>query len=125
VAALRAELTLRGGSLSASSAVSGRAHPPQGWSTHVTNTGFLIEGRSFHPGDALTVPDKPVGTSLFPLHAPWSRTSELIDWVREIAPLRAIGIHDAALNSVGVAILDATRRPPSRPGLDVSAHSVP
>jgi L-ascorbate metabolism protein UlaG (beta-lactamase superfamily) len=26
----------------------------------ITNTGFLIDGRLFHPGDALTVPGKPI-----------------------------------------------------------------
>jgi L-ascorbate metabolism protein UlaG (beta-lactamase superfamily) len=72
----------------------------------VTNTGFLIEQRLFHPGDALTVPDKPVDTLMLPVHAAWSRTSELIDWVREVAPRRAVAIHDGALNNVGLAILD-------------------
>lgn len=72
----------------------------------VTNTGFLIERRIFHPGDALTVPDTPVDTLMLPVHAAWSRTADLIDWVREIAPRRTIGIHDGALNTVGLAILD-------------------
>jgi hypothetical protein len=72
----------------------------------VANTGFLIEQQLFHPGDALTIPDKPVDTLLLPVHAAWSRTSELIDWVSEIAPRRTIGVHDGALNSVGRAILD-------------------
>jgi L-ascorbate metabolism protein UlaG (beta-lactamase superfamily) len=72
----------------------------------VTNTGFLVEQKIFHPGDALTLPDKPVDTLLLPAHASWSRTSELIDWVREIAPRRAVGVHDGALNNVGLAIVD-------------------
>jgi hypothetical protein len=66
----------------------------------------LIEQQLFHPGDALTVPDTPVDTLLLPVHAAWSRTADLVDWVREIAPRRAIGIHDSALNAVGLAILD-------------------
>ncbi|MET0699337.1 MAG: MBL fold metallo-hydrolase [Mycobacterium sp.] len=72
----------------------------------VMNTGFLVEGQLFHPGDALTIPDKPVDTLLLPVHAAWSRTSDLIDWVREIAPYRTVGVHDGALNRVGVAIMD-------------------
>lgn len=71
----------------------------------IANTGFLIGGSLFHPGDALTVPDKPVGTLMLPVHAPWSRISDLIDWVREISPQRALAVHDGALNPVGIAIV--------------------
>ncbi|BCY15247.1 MBL fold metallo-hydrolase [Actinoplanes sp. L3-i22] len=71
----------------------------------VPNTGFLIDGALFHPGDALTVPDVPVRTLLLPIHGPWSRVADLIDWVREVKPVRAIGVHDGALNPVGLAML--------------------
>jgi L-ascorbate metabolism protein UlaG (beta-lactamase superfamily) len=71
----------------------------------ITNTGFLIDGRLFHPGDALTVPDKPIETLMLPLHAPWSRTADLIDWLREVAPTRALAVHDAALSAIGVALV--------------------
>jgi L-ascorbate metabolism protein UlaG (beta-lactamase superfamily) len=71
----------------------------------VTNTGFLIDRLLFHPGDALTVPDKPVETLLLPVHAPWSRTADLIDWVREVGPKQALAIHDGALNSIGLALV--------------------
>ncbi|WP_436525837.1 MBL fold metallo-hydrolase [Actinoplanes sp. HUAS TT8] len=71
----------------------------------VPNVGFLIDGAVFHPGDALTVPDVPVQTLLLPVHGPWSRVADLIDWVREVKPEQAIGVHDGALNSVGVAML--------------------
>jgi L-ascorbate metabolism protein UlaG (beta-lactamase superfamily) len=69
----------------------------------VANTGFLVDRTLFHPGDALTVPGKPVGTLLLPLHAPWSRMADLIDWVREVSPLRTVGVHDGQLNAMGVA----------------------
>jgi L-ascorbate metabolism protein UlaG (beta-lactamase superfamily) len=71
----------------------------------ITNTGYLIDGRLFHPGDALTVPDKPVDTLMLPVHAPWSRTGDLIDWLREVAPTRAIAVHDAALSSIGLMMV--------------------
>lgn len=71
----------------------------------ITNTGFLIDQFLFHPGDALTVPDKPIETLLLPLHAPWSRTAELIDWLREVAPKQALAIHDGALNAIGLALV--------------------
>jgi L-ascorbate metabolism protein UlaG (beta-lactamase superfamily) len=69
----------------------------------VANTGFLVSGRLFHPGDALTVPDKPVTTLLLPVHAPWARISDLIDWVREVSPVRVVAAHDGALNAIGLA----------------------
>ncbi|MEV7899558.1 MBL fold metallo-hydrolase, partial [Streptomyces cyaneofuscatus] len=36
----------------------------------ITNIGFLVDGSVFHPGDALTVPDRPVDTLLLPVMAP-------------------------------------------------------
>jgi L-ascorbate metabolism protein UlaG (beta-lactamase superfamily) len=71
----------------------------------VVNVGFLIDGAVFHPGDALTVPYVPVDTLLLPVHGPWSRVADLIDWVREVKPERTLGIHDGALNQVGLAML--------------------
>jgi len=72
----------------------------------VTNIGFRIDGRVFHPGDALTVPDAPVDTLLLPVHAPWSRLSEIIDYVREVAPQRAYRMHDALLSEAGLSVVD-------------------
>jgi L-ascorbate metabolism protein UlaG (beta-lactamase superfamily) len=71
----------------------------------ITNVGFLLDGLLFHPGDALTVPGQPVRTLLLPVHAPWSRTGELIDWVRAVAPEQTLAIHDGALNDVGLAVI--------------------
>lgn len=71
----------------------------------ITNTGFLIDRHLFHPGDALTVPDRPIETLLLPVHAPWSRTADLIDWVREVGPKQVLAIHDGALNSIGLALV--------------------
>jgi L-ascorbate metabolism protein UlaG (beta-lactamase superfamily) len=71
----------------------------------VANTGFLIDQRLFHPGDALTVPDRPIATLLLPVHAPWSRMSDLIDWVRQVSPMRVFAVHDGALNPTGVAMV--------------------
>lgn len=67
----------------------------------VDNVGFLVGGRVFHPGDALTVPDVPVPVLLTPAAAPWLKLSEAADYVREVAPGRAILIHDAVLSEVG------------------------
>ncbi|MGP4012065.1 MBL fold metallo-hydrolase [Streptomyces sp. 4N124] len=72
----------------------------------VANTGFLVDRSLFHPGDALIVPDKRVRTLLVPVHTPWTRVRDLIDWVREVAPERAVPMHDGTLNSMGIAVVD-------------------
>ncbi|MFI1167651.1 MBL fold metallo-hydrolase [Streptomyces sp. NPDC020801] len=73
----------------------------------ITNVGYLIDGgRVFHPGDALTVPDRPVETLMIPVMAPWNKISEVIDYVREVKPQRAYDIHDALLTDLARPIYD-------------------
>jgi L-ascorbate metabolism protein UlaG (beta-lactamase superfamily) len=72
----------------------------------ITNVGFLIDGSVFHPGDALTVPDHEVDTLLLPVQAPWSKISEVIDYVREVRPRRSIDVHDALLTDLARPIYD-------------------
>lgn len=73
----------------------------------ITNIGFLVDDSLFHPGDALTVPDRPVDTLMLPVMAPWNKISEVIDYVREVAPRRAIDIHDALLTDLARPIYDS------------------
>ncbi|GLP66997.1 MULTISPECIES: MBL fold metallo-hydrolase [unclassified Streptomyces] len=73
----------------------------------ITNVGYLVDGgRVFHPGDALTVPDHAVETLMLPVMAPWSKISEVIDYVREVGPQRAYDIHDALLTDLARPIYD-------------------
>ncbi|MET9688875.1 MBL fold metallo-hydrolase [Streptomyces sp. NPDC006514] len=72
----------------------------------VTNVGYLVEGSLFHPGDALTVPGVPVETLMVPVHAPWNKVSEVIDYLREVKPRRALDIHDAYLSDIARPIYD-------------------
>ncbi|MFF3402680.1 MBL fold metallo-hydrolase [Streptomyces sp. NPDC002659] len=72
----------------------------------ITNVGYLVDGSVFHPGDALTVPGHPVETLLLPVQAPWSKISEVIDYVREVKPRRAIDVHDALLTDLARPIYD-------------------
>ena len=67
----------------------------------VLNTGFLIGGKVFHPGDALINPNVPIELLLVPSHGPWTRTGDLIDFVRELKPARVSPIHDALLSQIG------------------------
>ncbi len=72
----------------------------------VANTGFAVDGEVFHPGDSLTVPEDPVPTLLLPVVAPWLKTSEMIDYVRGVAPRRAYAIHDGLLNANGIGLTE-------------------
>ncbi|MGW1591733.1 MBL fold metallo-hydrolase [Streptomyces sp. NPDC002386] len=73
----------------------------------VTNVGYLIDGgRVFHPGDALTVPGQPVETLMVPVMAPWNKISEVIDYIREVGPRRALDVHDALLADLARPIYD-------------------
>ena len=71
----------------------------------VRNVGFLVGGLLFHPGDALTVPEEPVATLLLPMHAPWSRTADLIDYVRAVDADQAYAVHDGLLNDAGLGVV--------------------
>ncbi|MFE4858625.1 MBL fold metallo-hydrolase [Streptomyces sp. NPDC056670] len=73
----------------------------------ITNIGFLVDGSVFHPGDALTVPGHAVDTLMLPVMAPWNKISEVIDYVREVKPRRAIDIHDALLTDLARPIYDS------------------
>jgi L-ascorbate metabolism protein UlaG (beta-lactamase superfamily) len=71
----------------------------------VENTGFLIDGALFHPGDSFTIPEEPVETLLLPISAPWLKAGEIIDYFRAVAPARGYAIHDAILNDAGLALM--------------------
>ncbi len=71
----------------------------------IPNVGFLVAGQVFHPGDAWTVPDEPVPTLLLPLHAPWSKVAELIDYLRAVDADQAYAIHDGLLNDTGLGVV--------------------
>ena len=76
----------------------------------VANLGYLISDGGtnvYHPGDSFTVPDDTGVETLFvPLHAPWAKLAESIDFVRAVRPERAFALHDALLNEIGAKICD-------------------
>ena len=71
----------------------------------IPNVGFLVAGQVFHPGDAFTVPEEPVSTLLLPLHAPWSKVAEVIDYVRAVDADQAYAVHDGLLNDTGLGVV--------------------
>jgi L-ascorbate metabolism protein UlaG (beta-lactamase superfamily) len=72
------------------------------------NTGFVIDvggTRIYHPGDALTPPGSPVDVLLLPVHAPWSKVSEVADFSRAVGARRSVAIHDGLLNHTGHGVV--------------------
>lgn len=75
----------------------------------VHNSGYLIDAggtQVFHPGDALTGPDEPVDLLCCVVSAPWSRSADLINFVREVGAPRNLAIHDKVYSEAGLGIVD-------------------
>ncbi|MFJ4219014.1 MBL fold metallo-hydrolase [Curtobacterium luteum] len=85
----------------------------------IDNTGVLVDGRLFHPGDAYTVPPVPVEVLATPIGAPWLKIGELMDWVAAVAPRRAYPIHEATLSEVGLGMHVGRLREVVEPGGEV------
>lgn len=74
----------------------------------VANIGYLVDGNVYHPGDSFTVPDGvEIRTLLVPLHAPWSKVSEVVDFVIAVRAPRAFQVHDGLLNENGLGIVES------------------
>jgi L-ascorbate metabolism protein UlaG (beta-lactamase superfamily) len=68
----------------------------------IDNISYLIgdgehPARLMHPGDALFTPGEPVDVLATPAAAPWMRISEAVDFLRAVAPVRAVPIHQAII----------------------------
>ncbi|MBI2444051.1 MAG: MBL fold metallo-hydrolase [Candidatus Magasanikbacteria bacterium] len=63
----------------------------------VDNTGYLIAGRLFHPGDALNVPNIAVDILACPIAAPWMKLADMLDYGLQVKPQVIFPTHDAFL----------------------------
>ena len=70
------------------------------------NLGYVVEGGVYHPGDAFHVPSTPVHLLCLPVSGPWLKLAESIDFVRAVAPVRAVPIHEALLSDLGHGLVD-------------------
>ena len=72
------------------------------------NSGYVVDvgdTRVYHPGDSFTPPGGPVDVLFLPIHAPWSRISEVIDFAREVGAPQSVAVHDGLLNDAGLAVV--------------------
>jgi L-ascorbate metabolism protein UlaG (beta-lactamase superfamily) len=70
----------------------------------IPDVGYMVGGRFFYPGDAYTVPNRPVELLAAPAGAPWLRVHEAIDYIRAVRPKVAFPAHDAVLSDDGQAV---------------------
>jgi L-ascorbate metabolism protein UlaG (beta-lactamase superfamily) len=70
----------------------------------VQNTGYLVDGEFFFPGDAYTVPNKPVKILALPVAGPWCKISEALAYGIAVKPTLAFPVHDATLNELGTSV---------------------
>jgi L-ascorbate metabolism protein UlaG (beta-lactamase superfamily) len=70
----------------------------------IVNTGFCVEDEVFHPGDSWTPPPRPMPVLLLPVHAPWMRLAEAVDYARAHTAGAAVAIHDGLLNDNGLTV---------------------
>ncbi|NKX49965.1 MBL fold metallo-hydrolase [Arthrobacter deserti] len=73
----------------------------------VANVGYLVNETVYHPGDSFIVPDGLTAPAvLVPIHAPWNKVSEVIDFVTAMRARRAFPIHDGLLNETGRGLVE-------------------
>ena len=73
----------------------------------VANVGYVVDSNVYHPGDSFVVPDGvEVQTLLVPIHAPWNKVSEVVDFVIGVRASQAFPIHDGLLNETGQGFVE-------------------
>lgn len=60
----------------------------------VENTGYMIDGKLFYPGDAFYNPNHPVDILALPVAGPWMHIRDAIDYAKTIKPRIMFPVHD-------------------------------
>ncbi len=76
----------------------------------VRNTGFMIAGRLFYPGDSLHEPNTKVEILALPVAGPWVKIGEAVDYAVKVKPEVVFPVHDGMLRPERVG---STRRVPA------------
>lgn len=63
----------------------------------VVNTGYMIGGRFFYPGDAFPNPRVSVEILALPIAGPWLKLSEALEYAIALKPKVAFPVHDGML----------------------------
>lgn len=68
----------------------------------IENFGVFIADSFFYPGDALTIPSKPVKILALPAAAPWMKLADALDYAIAVKPQVCFPTHDAILRNPGM-----------------------
>jgi L-ascorbate metabolism protein UlaG (beta-lactamase superfamily) len=63
----------------------------------VENTGYFIGEKFFFPGDSFFNPKRAVDVLALPVAGPWMRIGHAVEYLREIKPRTAFGVHDGII----------------------------
>lgn len=73
----------------------------------IQNTGFLIAGRMWYPGDAFIDPKQSIEILALPVAGPWMKVSDAIDYAIAIKPKCVFPVHDMILHPQFAAFVPA------------------
>jgi L-ascorbate metabolism protein UlaG (beta-lactamase superfamily) len=63
----------------------------------VENTGYMVAGKFYFPGDNFHNPGRPVDILALPVAGPWMKISEAINFAKEIKARAAFSVHDGMI----------------------------
>jgi len=69
----------------------------------IQNTGYLIAGKFFYPGDSFAIPPKQVEILALPVAGLWMKLEEALDYGLKIKPRVSIPVHEGMLKTPGFA----------------------
>ena len=67
----------------------------------IQNTGVMVNGKMYYPGDSYTTPDVPVEVLACPTSAPWLKIGDVMDFVAAVKPRQSFATHNALLSDLG------------------------
>lgn len=71
------------------------------------NLGVLINEKLYYPGDSFSLPeDRDVTVLAVPVSAPWSKFSEVAEFIPNVKAKQAFPTHDAILSDAGKQLMD-------------------
>lgn len=73
----------------------------------IDNLGVVINGKLAYGGDAYDLPPLPVEALAVPKYGPWMRMAESMDYLAQVRPKRAFGVHEMLLALPGKQLATA------------------
>ena len=67
----------------------------------IQNTGVMVNGKLYYPGDSYTTPDVPVEVLACQTSAPWLKIGDVMDFVAAVKPKQSFATHNALLSDLG------------------------